>query len=109
MPNSQSALLTKSEVSEIRFRALILGETQISLAREYGVGRSTVGDVINYRTWKDVKFPRTIKKNIYELADGRVYSCNVKKFLQVSVEKNTNKKYVRLSNGGKKVKLYLKS
>jgi hypothetical protein len=108
MANTSSALLTESQVSEIRLRASILGESQTSLAKEYGVGRSTIGDIVNYRTWKNVKFPKILKENTYQLSDGRVYSCNSKKFLQVSVEKKTNKKYVRLSNGrGQKVKYYL--
>lgn len=108
MSKITSAVLTESQVSEIRLRVSVLGQAQTHVAQTFNVGRSTVGDVVNYRTWKNVAGPTKIKAELYQLADGRVYYAKSKKFLQVSLDKNTKKKYVSVSNSkGDKVKVYL--
>lgn len=108
MSNITSAVLTESQVSEIRLRVSVLGQAQTHVAQKFNVGRSTVGDVVNYRTWKNVAGPTKIKGEIYQLADGRVFSAKSNKFLQVTLDKNTKKKYVNVTNSkGDKVKIYL--
>lgn len=108
MSNITSAVLTESQVSEIRLRVSILGQAQTHVAEKFNVGRSTVGDVVNYRTWKNIAGPTKIKGEIYQLADGRVFSAKSQKFLQVSLDKNSKKKYVSVTNSkGDKVKIYL--
>ncbi|MFC4060261.1 helix-turn-helix domain-containing protein [Planomonospora corallina] len=46
-----SSVLTTAAVKDIRKRAAA-GESHSSLAREYGVSRTTVSDVVNARTWR---------------------------------------------------------
>ena len=103
-----TSILSPSEVSEIRLRVSVLGQPQTHVADTFGVGRSTVGDVVNYRTWKNVAGPVKLKSELYQLADGRVFSTKSNKFLQVSLDKSSKKKYVRVSNGkGVKDKIFL--
>jgi hypothetical protein len=47
------AKLTREQVAEIRSRAGH-GESRRSLARRYGVGRTTIDFIVNGGTWKDV-------------------------------------------------------
>jgi len=46
--------LASSQVAEIKSK-LRLGETQTSLAREYGVARETVSNLATGRTWRHVQ------------------------------------------------------
>lgn len=48
------AILTPEKVREIR-RRVAAGESQTAVARDLGVGRRTVRDAVNRRTWKHVK------------------------------------------------------
>lgn len=47
------ALVTEEQVREIR-RRHAAGETQLALAAEFGVGKTTMGHIIHGRSWKDV-------------------------------------------------------
>lgn len=46
-----AAKLTKEIVDKIREERYLLGYTQQVLADKYNVGRATIGDIVNYRTW----------------------------------------------------------
>lgn len=48
-----SAVLTEKQVKEIRIRN-DNGESGNSLAREYGIGKSTVKHILNRRSWKHI-------------------------------------------------------
>lgn len=48
---SAGARLTRDQVSAIRSRYGRSGLTQRALADEYGVSRTTIGDVVNGRSW----------------------------------------------------------
>lgn len=52
--NNGRAKLSKEDVKEIRKRYFKEKVSQGALAREYGVGRSTIWRVINYKTWKNI-------------------------------------------------------
>ena len=43
--------LTEEQVEEIRFRRHKNGTTQTQLAKEYGVSKMTINDLLHYRTW----------------------------------------------------------
>lgn len=49
--NNPASKITESDVGEIRKRHAT-GETQTAIARDYGVSISTVGKVVNRKTWK---------------------------------------------------------
>ena len=48
------AKLSREQVLEIRERYAAGGVTQAALAKEYGIGRATVGHVTSGRLWRDV-------------------------------------------------------
>ena len=52
--NHSRAKLTKSQVLEIRTRYSDGGVTQKELAMEYGVGSSTIGEIVNRRNWTHI-------------------------------------------------------
>lgn len=107
MSNVTSAVLTESQVSEILLRTTVLGQTQTAVAEVFGVGRSTVGDIVNGRTWRAIPAPRKVKNGFYQLSDNRVYSLASDKFLSVSLDKSRNQRYVTATIKGKKEKIYL--
>ena len=48
-------VLTENEVREIRTRYASGGATHRGLAREFGIGRSTVNQILQNRTWKHLE------------------------------------------------------
>lgn len=46
--------LNRAKVREIKYSYFLLNETQDVLAGRYGVGQSTISDVVTGRTWKGV-------------------------------------------------------
>jgi len=51
--NHGNAQLTNNQVIDIR-RRVASGERQVDLAKEFGVKKNTICDIINGRTWKTV-------------------------------------------------------
>jgi len=47
-----SASLSESDVKDIRFKYFNNRGTHRSLAKEYGVGKTTIGRIIRYENWK---------------------------------------------------------
>ena len=52
--DSPTSILIEKEVLEIRARYKAGGESYATLAKEYNVGRSTIGDIIHRRRWKHI-------------------------------------------------------
>jgi len=104
-----NTVLSRAEVSLVMLRA-ILGSSYAEIAEEFCIGKSTVGDIVKGRTWKDVKSPSKVKNtNFYVMEDGRVFNIKNKNLTptRVSVDKQTNKKYVMSQLNGKKVKVFI--
>lgn len=52
--NNSNSKLTNADVVDILFRYHEVGETQVSLAKEYGVHSTTIGAVVNGRSFPEV-------------------------------------------------------
>jgi hypothetical protein len=46
--------MTEAQVTEIRQRYAAEGITKTALAREYGIGKPAIGDILNRVTWKHI-------------------------------------------------------
>lgn len=53
-----SAKLTSADVLEIRLRHRKGGESQASLAEEFGIGRTAISNIINGKTWRHARQTR---------------------------------------------------
>jgi hypothetical protein len=104
---NKSQVLNPSEVSEIMLRATVLQQSQSTIARQFDIGRATVYDIINRRTWKSVAEPKEIRKGLYRLADDRIFSTRSNEFLKVSKDKSKNRNYVEVTVNGKREKVYV--
>lgn len=60
-----SALLTAKIVADIRYQYANSQGTQQSIADEYNVARTTIADILNYRTWNEVGENPDKKYRIY--------------------------------------------
>lgn len=85
-----AAKLTEELVAKIREERYLLGYTQQHLADKYNVGRGTIADIVNYRTWvlKDDLSLRTYEKdnhtiitNLHFISDNCIYDRLKEKYV----------------------------
>lgn len=98
-----AAKLTEELVAKIREERYALGYTQQYLADKYNVGRGTIADIINYRTWvlKDDLSLRSYKK------DNQVLVKNINFFSDSCIYDRLKEKYILLDIPEKEVYIYL--
>ena len=104
-----NTVLSRDEIPMIMLKAII-GHSYSEIAEEFMVGKSTIGDIVNGRTWKDVGSPRRIEKtDFYAFDDGRVINIKNKNLTptRVSVDKQSKKKYITASVNGIKKKIFI--
>lgn len=89
-----AAKLTEELVAKIREERYLLGYTQQALADKYSVGRPTIGDIVNYRTWvlKDDLSLRVYKKdrqiiinNLNSISDNCIYDRLTEKYILLDI------------------------
>lgn len=98
-----SAKLTKETVKKIREERYLLGHTQQYLADKYKVGRATIADIVNYRTWvlKDDLSLRKYKTDVIVTIEDLTYSS------ETTIYDRLNKDYLLLNIPSEKISIYL--
>jgi hypothetical protein len=104
-----NSVLARSDIPLILLQSII-GKTYAEIASDFDVGKSTIGDVVKGRTWKEVARPKQVKNtDFYSCDDGRVFNIRNNSISRSKVmrDKQTDKKYVTRSVKGKKEKLFI--
>lgn len=98
-----AAKLNEKLVSKIREERYLLGYTQQSLADKYNVGRGTIADIVNYRTWV---LKEDLSLRAYKL-NKQVVVKNTNCMLENSIYDRLKENYVLLDIPEKEVYIYL--
>lgn len=80
--------LGDSDILDIRLAASIETNSVRDIAREMGLPKSTVHDIITGKTWSHVPSPVTLYKNYSIFPDGRIWSTKAGKFLAIRMNKS---------------------
>lgn len=74
--NNPQTVLDEDKVRQIREDYAVLDVSQRLLAEEYGVARTTIADIVNYRTWNEIGEDKDKTYRIY--AENQVIPMDLK-------------------------------
>jgi hypothetical protein len=92
----------KSTICNIRHLVNVKNLSANEVGRKYKASRSTIRDIANYKTYKDIPAPKVDKSfpNYLVYPSGKVYSFSSDQFISPSRKSRTNNaRYVNLRNG----------
>lgn len=117
-----NTILNEKKIRQIREDYAVRKITQKMLGEKYGVGRTTIADIVNYRTWNEIGEDTTKTYRIYE--ENHIFPLNLKvtpiqeyKFTNadiplmdfvIELEERTSKEYIFFQKIGK-LKLYVEA